>query len=74
MELTKLFLLYIFIILVIYFIKPGIFQTGNIDPNLLPPGQTIDNIKRRKFILMLLFMMIIAIIIFYLKIFYEYYF
>jgi hypothetical protein len=63
MELSKLFLFYIFIILVIYFIKPSIFQLNN-----LPENQ-----KRRKFILILLFMFIVAIIIFFFKIFYEYY-
>ena len=74
MELSKLFLLYIFIILIFYFLKPGFFQIQNIDPNLIPPGQSIDTIKRRKFIMLLLLMVIIAIIIFYFKIFYEYYF
>ncbi len=63
MELTKLFMIYLFIIVLIYMYKPHLFRFTDLT----------EEERRRKTIVLLTFFIIIAIFVFYMKIFFEYY-
>ena len=63
MELSKLFLLYIVIILFLYMSKPQLFQFSNLS----------EDVRRKKLIFLILFILILSLILFYLNVFMEYY-
>ncbi len=63
MELSKLFMIYLFIIVLIYMYKPHLFRFTDLT----------EEERIRKTIVLLTFFIIIAIFVFYMKIFFEYY-
>ncbi len=64
MELSKLFLFYILIIIVLYYTQPTLFQL-----NHLP-----DDIRKQKLVFLICVMLFIAVSLFYIRMMYEYYF